>query len=280
LSELTGDAKYDDAVTRIMGVVEWHSKNLARNGLYPALIDIHTGAFCNDHITIGAYGDSFYEYLLKQFVMTKDERYKKLFEESVSGIVRHMLVKPSKNWFIAELVGQTRVNKVDHLACFASGMFALAHTLNASAGHDVLEIAEEFGKTCYESYRMTTSGLSPENFLIDEKSGAISPGVRKYLLRPETVESLFILYRVTGNPKYQEYGWNIFEAIDKHCKVPYGYSGITCINTVPPVYDDHQQSFFLSETLKYLYLLFSPVHILPLDKWVFNTEAHPFRIVS
>jgi mannosyl-oligosaccharide alpha-1,2-mannosidase len=43
--------------------------------------------------------------------------------------------------------------------------------------------------------------------------------------------------------------------------------------------DDKMQSFFLAETLKYLYLLFSPSTVIPLDEWVFNTEAHPVRIV-
>ncbi len=43
--------------------------------------------------------------------------------------------------------------------------------------------------------------------------------------------------------------------------------------------DDMMQSFFLAETLKYFYLLYSPSSVIPLDKWVFNTEAHPLRII-
>jgi mannosyl-oligosaccharide alpha-1,2-mannosidase len=46
------------------------------------------------------------------------------------------------------------------------------------------------------------------------------------------------------------------------------------------VKDDKMQSFFLAETLKYLYLLFSPSSVISLDEWVFNTEAHPPRIVT
>jgi mannosyl-oligosaccharide alpha-1,2-mannosidase len=42
--------------------------------------------------------------------------------------------------------------------------------------------------------------------------------------------------------------------------------------------DDKMQSFFLAETLKYLYLLFSPPSVISFDEWVFNTEAHPLRI--
>ena len=40
------------------------------------------------------------------------------------------------------------------------------------------------------------------------------------------------------------------------------------------------QSFFLAETLKYLYLLFSPPSVISLDEWVFNTEAHPLKIMA
>ncbi|KAL6496881.1 Mannosyl-oligosaccharide 1 2-alpha-mannosidase mns2 [Orobanche gracilis] len=44
------------------------------------------------------------------------------------------------------------------------------------------------------------------------------------------------------------------------------------------VKDNMMQSFFLAETLKYLYLLFSPPSVISLDEWVFNTEAHPLKI--
>lgn len=39
---------------------------------------------------------------------------------------------------------------------------------------------------------------------------------------------------------------------------------------------DSMESFLFAETFKYLYLLFSPPEIISLDKFVFNTEAHPF----
>ena len=93
----------------------------------------------------------------------------------------------------------------------------------------------------------------------------------------ETIESLFVLYRVTGDPVYQEWGWEIFEAIEMHCKTPTAYSGLTDVTKVPPPHSDSMQSFFLAETLKYLYLLFGPTDVIPLDAYVFNTEAHPFR---
>lgn len=48
---------------------------------------------------------------------------------------------------------------------------------------------------------------------------------------------------------------------------------------VPTESDDVQQSWFLSETLKYLWLLFSPDSALPLKHWVLNTEAHPLHVL-
>lgn len=42
---------------------------------------------------------------------------------------------------------------------------------------------------------------------------------------------------------------------------------------------DLMPSYFLAETLKYLYLLFAPEGTLDFDRVVFNTEARPLRIL-
>ncbi len=58
-----------------------------------------------------------------------------------------------------------------------------------------------------------------------------------------------------------------------------GYCSVQNAKKVPVVHRDMQESFFLGETLKYLYLLLADDQtILPLDKWVFNTEAHPLPV--
>ncbi|CAI5714244.1 unnamed protein product [Peronospora destructor] len=99
-----------------------------------------------------------------------------------------------------------------------------------------------------------------------------------YILRPETVESLFYLYRVTKNPKYREYGWKIFEALETHAKTKHGYASVVDVTELPAQTKNKMESFFLAETLKYHYLLQAPESLIPLDTYVFNTEAHPFRI--
>ena len=102
------------------------------------------------------------------------------------------------------------------------------------------------------------------------------------LERPETVESLFYLYRITGDEKYRDYGWRIFQAFEKHTKLPEGYSSINDVKDPRnPGVRNKMESFFLGETLKYLYLLFSDnPKLMDIDKWVFNTEAHPLPILN
>ncbi|KAG0188855.1 hypothetical protein DFQ28_004228 [Apophysomyces sp. BC1034] len=118
-----------------------------------------------------------------------------------------------------------------------------------------------------------------------QRLSTIKPFNRNYLLRPETVESVYILYRITGDPKYQEYGWEIFQAIEKNCKTSSAYAAIhnvekTFSDSPASNQMDSMESFLLAETFKYLYLLFSPPDVISLDEYVFNTEAHPFERIS
>jgi endoplasmic reticulum Man9GlcNAc2 1,2-alpha-mannosidase len=76
------------------------------------------------------------------------------------------------------------------------------------------------------------------------------------LLRPETAESLFVLYRITGNPIYQEWAWQIFRAFEMHARHTSGYTDLESVLEVPPLRRDKMESFFIAETLKYLLLIF------------------------
>ncbi|KAJ1984522.1 mannosyl-oligosaccharide alpha-1,2-mannosidase [Dimargaris verticillata] len=113
------------------------------------------------------------------------------------------------------------------------------------------------------------------------KDFSIHPQDRHNLLRPETVESLFVLWRITKRPQYREWGWIIFNAFEQHTRVATGgYSSVDDVTKVPPPFKDKMETFFLSETLKYLYLLFSPDDVISLRDYVLNTEAHPLPILN
>lgn len=237
-----------------------------------------------------------------------------MYEEATKGI-RHLLVQksiPKGLVFVGELPSGSKgafSPKMDHLVCFLPGTLALGATKgitkekamkdNLLTFEDLenLKLAEDLAKTCFEMYTVTSTGLAPEIAYFhtedyfeqgldggNKSSEYMNDIIIKYadrhnLLRPETVESLFVLYRITENPKYREWGWQIFEAFEKHTKVDSGgYSSLDDVTRLPPQRRDKMETFFLGETLKYLYLLFADSTVIPLDKFVFNTEAHPFPI--
>merc|ERR1719498_2150793 len=125
-------------------------------------------------------------------------------------------------------------------------------------------------------YNTSKWGLAPEG--VSMFPSEFSAAKRWYILRPEAVEGWYVLYKLTGDPKYQEWGWQMFAAIVQHCYTPRGWAGVRDVTADKLANDDIQQSFFLAETLKYLYLLFDEADPIELDQWVFNTEAHPIRV--
>jgi mannosyl-oligosaccharide alpha-1,2-mannosidase len=85
------------------------------------------------------------------------------------------------------------------------------------------------------------------------------------------------MYRLTGDVSWQEKGWKMFEAVIKATSTKYGHSAIDDVTSSTPHHMNQMESFWLAETLKYFYLLFSTPDTISLDDWVLNTEAHPFR---
>ncbi|GKT42610.1 mannosyl-oligosaccharide 1,2-alpha-mannosidase MNS3 [Colletotrichum spaethianum] len=166
-----------------------------------------------------------------------------------------------------------------------------------------VKLAIEIMDTCWGMCAVTDTSLAPEitwfnasNADLQSQPGdrwlrtqgsALSKWKEDYtikpldahnLQRPETVESVFMMYRITGNSIYREWGWKILQSFQKHTIVPdgEGYTSLNDVRTAPPEARDNMESFWLAETHKYLYLLFSPTDCMPLTEVVFNTEAHSF----
>ena len=101
----------------------------------------------------------------------------------------------------------------------------------------------------------------------------------RYILRPEAIESVFILYRITGRPDLLESAWDMWEAIEMHTHTPLANSALMDVTVTEesPGMSDTMESFWLGETLKYFYLIFSEPGVISLDEYVFNTEAHPLK---
>merc|ERR1719210_47990 len=109
------------------------------------------------------------------------------------------------------------------------------------------------------------SGLAPEEMHFDA-SGAMSPTHASNFLRPETVESLYYMWYFTGDEKYQRWAYNIFQAFERHSKATFGYAATSNVKCGYPKQQGTQESFWMAETLKYLFLIFSPKSTLDLSK--------------
>ncbi|OIW30787.1 glycoside hydrolase family 47 protein [Coniochaeta ligniaria NRRL 30616] len=204
-----------------------------------------------------------------------------------------------------------------HLSCFAGGMLALGGRLTNNETH--VELGRKLTDGCIWLYRSLPIGLMPEACTITAcpdpascdwskdinvwhdavryKYGSsrpvediiadnrLPPGwvniyAPYYILRPEAIESIFVLYRVTGDASLMDRAWEMWTAVTGATATELANSAIDDVN--PPAgqplkMSDSMESFWLSETLKYFYLVFSEPGLVSLDEWVFNTEAHPFR---
>ncbi|GAM26623.1 hypothetical protein SAMD00019534_097980 [Acytostelium subglobosum LB1] len=281
LSILTGISTYAQKVELIRESLQ--TRLTPYPGLLPTMLS--PTYYCCNIFSIGANGDSYYEYLLKMWIYTgkKNDNYRKMYLDATNSILNNMYkVSSLGEAYITNIENGNLTHKMEHLMCFVGGMFALGAQVNITMDQRMNDLhwkaAVELTKTCANSYIKTKSGLGPETFEFT-KDGRQLPTAPNFIQRPETVESIFILYRFTGDPMYQDWGWQIFKAIEQHCRVETGYVGLKDTNN-PSKKDDLQQSFFMAETLKYLYLLFEDSEMIPLDKYVFNTEAHPLPILN
>ncbi|KAJ7447562.1 glycoside hydrolase [Mycena galericulata] len=318
LAQLTGKEEFWRGAEGVMQRV-----NRARlpNGLAP--IDLGSGGkFERSTIRMGSNGDSYYEYLLKQYLQTNKTEpvYLQMYEDAMHGVQTHMVRKtPAKGLtYIAELLPQGTAQsdwqnawypqpKQEHLACFLAGSLMLGATTvhRADGGVSVPPRMDELTATgqrdwatgaafldaCVDTQR-TKTGLAPEgvNFRTEADppgerdwyiKGANAGGTPPYDARPEISESVFLAWRLTGDPRYRAHAWDIFSAIERHCRLPEGgYATVLDVDAVPVTYADKQETFFLSETLKYLFLTFADESALSLDEVVFNTEAHPLPVFN
>lgn len=303
LAHLTGDQKYTDACDAVKTfLVDLKSRGWPSNpalyepdepimphrGLFPTFVT-QRGTFAGA-AGYAAMMDSFYEYLLKQWIQfgKKDDWLLELYEDAVEGLLEYLLrYSENTNYAILGYLGHTYHPTMDHLACFAPGMLLLgvmhgAHSYpnrnRPFSSDDVVAAATDIAATCYRFYVDSPTGLSGDSVEFN-LNGTYTVRYPKYILRPEVLESIFYLYRYTHDERYRDWGWRIAEAINTHARTPSGFTALDDVTTADVVGSDSMESFFIAETLKYLFLLFSDDSALPLDEWVLTTEAHPLPIL-
>ncbi|CAO3649055.1 unnamed protein product [Mucor hiemalis] len=239
--------------------------------------------------------DSFYEYLLKTNILLegKENLQLDMWLTAVDSMQRYLRSEThGGKVYLGEFEDQYKLLQSGELVCFMPGNLLLGARYLKDEKLEVF--ANELMNSCYDVWN-TPTGLAPETWSwIDKvqdfngfpdvmqkmmvRNGFMSQDTG-YDLRPETVESLFYFYRITGDKSYQDKAWKIFEAIEKHCKTTSGYTRIADVTNQEDVRQlNFEESYFFAETLKYLYLIFSDPNYISLDEYVFNTEAHPFKL--
>jgi len=296
LSAVTGDMRFAKAAETCSKAI----RATGARGLLPIHLsppDAMPPQVLADRLAMGALADSYYEYLLKQWIQSPEETlHKRAWLEVMEQLPS--LVRPdpkeepgAKKLQLTELAHNGgRLWKMDHLGCFVPGMIALGlrklpeqELLEQNRNATWMHMAEGLTASCAKLWKDTKSGLAPEYVLLHPSGDGkkqIPDGGQHSFLRPETAESLFYMYRLTGHTKYRKWGKKLFHAIVEHSKVAGGYASVKDVEQVPTKKMDEMQSFVMAETFKYLYLLFSPAEALDLDRYVLNTEGHPLRVLS
>ncbi|KAI9703985.1 MAG: hypothetical protein M1820_005767 [Bogoriella megaspora] len=202
--------------------------------------------------------------------------------------------------------------EAQHLGCFAGSMVALGAKLFGN--EEEIDIARRLVEGCLWAYEVAPLGIMPEVIHTvpcpstgscdwDEqrwksavqKSYGDSQNAQtiitkyhlpkgfskiddsRYTLRPEAIESIFVLYRLTGDADLRDRAWNMFENIIRHTKTKTAHAVLNDCTVHNSPKSDRMESFWTAETLKYFYLLYAESDLLSLDDYVFNTEGHPLK---
>jgi mannosidase alpha-like ER degradation enhancer 2 len=260
LSKLTGKPVYYDKAKRALTALYGRRSKI---GLVGSTINVETGSWIDTTSHISGGIDSYYEYLLKSWLLFNDKDCQKMWKTSVQAINKY-LADHTKNglWY-----AQVDMNTGKKISTHFGALDAFFPAVLARAGE--VETARKLEDSAYKMW--TTFGIEPEE--IDYSTMKISsPG---YPLRPEVIESAYYLSFYTKDPRYTEMASTFLLSLVRFCKTDAGYAALRNVETRDK--SDNMESFFLAETLKYLYLIFAPRQTLDLNKVVFNTEAHPLQ---
>ncbi|KAF9188025.1 alpha mannosidase-like protein [Haplosporangium sp. Z 767] len=265
LSRLTGDRSFEEAAKRALFEL-WDRRSTI--GLVGNTINITSGQWMSAMTGIGAGTDSFYEYLLKSYVLLGDNEYLKMYETAQESIRRN-LMHDSKYFYKHVHLddGSLMATWVDSLSAFMPGVQVLAGDLESAIKNHL------YYYNIWRKYQAI-----PERFNFATQSVDIA----NYPLRPEFIESNYFLYRATKDPFYLEVGEMILRDLQKYTKTKCGWSSLQSV--IDKKLEDRMESFALSETFKYLFLLFDEENLLHNElkdtNFVFTTEGHVLSLSS
>uniref|UniRef100_A0A8B9RG39 alpha-1,2-Mannosidase n=1 Tax=Astyanax mexicanus TaxID=7994 RepID=A0A8B9RG39_ASTMX len=256
LSRFTGDPIFEAHARRALDFL-WEKRQRNSN-LVGTTINIHSGEWVRRDSGVGAGIDSYYEYLLKAYVLLGDDQFLQRFNVHYASIMKYISQPP--------LLLDVHIHKpllpartwMDSLLAFFPGLQVLKGDI----------------RPAIETHEMLYQVTKKHNFLPEAFTTDFRVHWAQHPLRPEFAESTYFLYKATRDPYYLEVGRTVLENLNRFARVPCGFAAMKDVRTGS--HEDRMDSFFLAEMFKYLFLLFAEEDDLPFDveDYVFTTEAH------
>ncbi|XP_076134628.1 ER degradation-enhancing alpha-mannosidase-like protein 3 isoform X1 [Alosa pseudoharengus] len=256
LSRFTGDPIFEDHARRALDFL-WEKRQRNSN-LVGTTINIHSGEWVRRDSGVGAGIDSYYEYLLKAYILLGDDLFLQRFNIHYASIMKYISQPP--------LLLDVHIHKpllpartwMDSLLAFFPGLQVLKGDI----------------RPAIETHEMLYQVTKKHNFLPEAFTTDFRVHWAQHPLRPEFAESTYFLYKATGDPYYLEVGRTVLENLNRFARVPCGFAAMKDVRTGS--HEDRMDSFFLAEMFKYLFLLFAESDDLPFDveDYIFTTEAH------
>uniref|UniRef100_A0A4W5MQK9 alpha-1,2-Mannosidase n=1 Tax=Hucho hucho TaxID=62062 RepID=A0A4W5MQK9_9TELE len=257
LSRFTGDPVFEVHARRALDFL-WEKRQRNSN-LVGTTINIHSGEWVRRDSGVGAGIDSYYEYLLKAYILLGDDLFLQRFN-IVSDLTHCNLTPPP-------LLLDVHIHKpllpartwMDSLLAFFPGLQVLKGDI----------------RPAIETHEMLYQVTKKHNFLPEVTSLLCSLSTYFFHpLRPEFAESTYFLYKATKDPYYLEVGRTVLDNLNRFARVPCGFAAMKDVRTGS--HEDRMDSFFLAEMFKYLFLLFAEEEDLTfnVEDYIFTTEAH------
>ncbi|XP_012147039.1 ER degradation enhancer, mannosidase alpha-like 2 isoform X2 [Megachile rotundata] len=264
LSRLTGESIFEEKAQKAMDVL-WRMRHRGTD-LMGSVLNVHSGDWVRRDSGVGAGIDSYYEYCLKAYILLGDEKYLGRFNKHYQAIMKYVSHGPMLLDVHMHRPNTNSKNFMDALLAFWPGLQVLKGDI----------------KPAVETHEMLYQVMQRHNFIPEAFTTDFQVHWGHHPLRPEFLESTYFLYRATGDHYYLGVGRKVLKSLQTYARVPCGYAAVSDVRTNK--HDDTMDSFVLSETFKYLFLLFTEPGelVLDLDEFIFTTEGHllPLTLAS
>jgi hypothetical protein len=279
--------QYGNTAKKLMTLMRFFEEqaNIKFDGLYSVNVNYNieiTPAF--SYVTVGKQGMPFLSQLLKQSQLGNSKAALSLYSQfvrAINAIAKHLIMRsPTMDTILLnELYGYPYrlFPKMDIQTCSLAAHLAI----DGIPFH--LELAKELMKSCLKIADNFPAKFPPQMFTfnITQSQTSLEPFTHPgYDLSGDIFESLFVLYRLTGDESYREEGWKLFERLKDRARRDEGYAQIRDVSQHEKAHANRCPPYAFSSTFKFLYLLFAPRTYLPLNEYVFNHRGHPFKRIS